>query len=686
MDVQDFAERLLGSPSLEEKLRPPPRDLSWTQRRPDLQLARPVRPADVRFAETAPLATDVDALESSTALARLFHRFLDHELLAVELLALAIHRFAEAPEPFRRELLTTLVEEQTHVRLYLDCLRSAGGDYGSYPWTTSFWRLLSEASTPMAFVCGMSLGLEQANLDFAGHYLKIMGKLGHEGGVAALNRVLADEVRHVRRGLKWFRTWKEPGDDEFQAWTKHLPGGFSPGRAKGLDFSSEIRREAGLEEGFIRRLRTLSHSRGRRPDVYVFNPDCEADLTPRGRVASDVANVVARDLEVIPLVFASKDDLLLVSQAPAAVHLEQLADIGFPLPEVMAVEGRDPSRIAASLGSRALGRFIPWGASPRWLPLAPRCDWLEPGAQAIWSQSWEAPFRKSWPYRAFEGALAPLPGRVVETIEDVGEAVADLRRAGASDLVLKADLGSAGRAMTRVFEGRLDAPALGFARRVLDSQGRMVVEPWHRRVLDVSGHGTVLENGRVRWDGLTRFFVDARGRYRGTSLSFWCDGPRNEEALRLRREAVDWERRLRRVASVVGDRLARLGYTGVFSFDAYVHRLDDGDLALRELVEINPRHTMGRVALRLRRRRLAPGVPGAFFILGPSDAAASPERRLLELVNRLTCRHRAFTVDGSGGKRLSSGVALLTPVTADTRFAAIFVAGRSALSDPVFAT
>ncbi len=684
MDVQDFVERLLFASSLEEKLLPPPRDLSFSGRRGGLRLSEPVRPCDVPFDDASPVVLDARALESKAAQARLFHRFLDHELLAVELLALAIHRFADAPQTFRRDLLTTLAEEQIHVGLYLECLRTAGGEYGSYPWTSSFWRLLRDVPDPMSFVCGMNLGLEQANLDFAVHYLGVMGDLGHERGAETLTRILADEVRHVRRGLRWFREWKEEGQDDFTAWKNHLPEGFAPRRAKGLSFSSDLRREVGLDESYIRSLRTLSGSRGRRPDVYLFNPDCEGDLAAHGEVAPGVADGVARDLELLPLVFASQDDVLLVSKIPEANHLERLVDLGFPLPELVLVEGRESSLIEASLASRPLGRFVPWGKSPRWLPLASRCDWLKDDPDAFWSSSWGASFRKSWAYTCSDMHLEALPGRVIEAAEDLEEAVGSLRREGAEVVVLKADLGSAGRGMTRVFGERIEPPAMGFARRVLASQGRLVVEPWHDRVIDVSGHFSILDDGRVRWDGLTRFFTDARGRYRGTSLGIWCDGLPSEEGREIRRSATEWEKRLRGVGAVVGRRLASFGCRGAVSFDAYVYRAKEGGLELRELVEVNPRFSMGRVALRLRRRRLAPGVVGAFFILGPAVVAATGAQSMVELMERFASRYPPTTILGAGGMRVNSGVVWLTPVTAGTRFAAVMVAGRGPLSDPAF--
>ncbi|MGI9241624.1 MAG: hypothetical protein ACR2RV_12555, partial [Verrucomicrobiales bacterium] len=51
--------------------------------------------------------------------------------------------------------------------------------------------------------------------------------------------------------------------------------------------------------------------------------------------------------------------------------------------------------------------------------------------------------------------------------------------------------------------------------------------------------------------------------------------------------------------------LAGLSYRGPIGVDAFVYRDLDGELALRQIAEINPRYTMGRVAHEIR-RRIAP--------------------------------------------------------------------------------
>ena len=113
--VSDFAERVLMSHSLEEKLTNAPKSLILDPpkrggfKSPDL----PGRPEHLR-----PQANDgkspfpsADQLHDEEQRAVLLHFFANHELLAVELMALALLKFPDAPDSFRRGVLRTLQEE-----------------------------------------------------------------------------------------------------------------------------------------------------------------------------------------------------------------------------------------------------------------------------------------------------------------------------------------------------------------------------------------------------------------------------------------------------------------------------------------------------------------------------------------------------------------------------------------------
>src|ERR1700677_375033 len=115
MDLREFAERVLFSTSLEEKLR-------WveglTDEHPGAALATPPapgRPAELHFKAHAAGKAEfpgLHRLEDERERGRLLHFFANHELLATELMALVLLRFPDAPAAFRRGVLQTLKDEQ----------------------------------------------------------------------------------------------------------------------------------------------------------------------------------------------------------------------------------------------------------------------------------------------------------------------------------------------------------------------------------------------------------------------------------------------------------------------------------------------------------------------------------------------------------------------------------------------
>src|SRR5687767_11168115 len=122
MELRQLAEQILFATTLEEKLRCP---ANITDEQPGRALASPVAPgrsAELRF---KPQGTGqgefpgAHRLEKESERGRLLHFFANHELLATELMALALLKFPDAPTAFRRGVLQTLKDEQEHTRLYL---------------------------------------------------------------------------------------------------------------------------------------------------------------------------------------------------------------------------------------------------------------------------------------------------------------------------------------------------------------------------------------------------------------------------------------------------------------------------------------------------------------------------------------------------------------------------------------
>ncbi|MEW5852876.1 MAG: DUF455 family protein [Myxococcota bacterium] len=241
---------------MSDKLAPAPTDLSDDTAPPGPlpdEPGRPPRLAMVRLPERLPRLT---ALVSTEARAECLHRFANHELQAIEMMAWAILRFRDAPAPLRRGLVALIGEEQEHLRLYLARLEAYGVALGDLPVSGNFWERTRDLQDPLAFLCAVGLTFESANLDFALLYRDAFTRAHAPDDAAVMQRVHQEEVGHVRFALTWLRRLKDPAESDLAAYRRATPFPLGLHRAKGRNFVASSRRAAGLDEEFIDAIRT----------------------------------------------------------------------------------------------------------------------------------------------------------------------------------------------------------------------------------------------------------------------------------------------------------------------------------------------------------------------------------------------------------------------------------------------
>jgi uncharacterized ferritin-like protein (DUF455 family) len=683
MEIREFAERVLFGTSLEEKLAPPLGKLSDDVRGAALLTtpASPGRPEGLRIAggeKRVPLPSGSE-LEREETRVLLLHFFANHELLATELMALALLRFPEAPRAFRAGLVHTLRDEQEHTRLYMERMERAGCRFGDLPVNGFFWRHVGGMESPADYVSRLSLTFEQANLDYARHYGELFRRFGDEDTAALLGKIYEDEISHVGYGLRWLRKWKEAGESDWEAWRKRLSFPLSPARARGnVPFNAEGRRRAGFDDSFIRSLEVFSQSRGRTPDVYWFNPGAEACALHReaGAWGQDgVTPALMRDLDLLPLAVAHPDDVILVHRRPAESHLRKLMAAGIGPAEFVVVAS--PVRVGEGdeLRTRKLGRLRPWGWSADSVAMAGSLSGQRREPAVPWSEALRNLYSKetaaallascqgSW------GEAAALAGRVVRSAGECAEAVADWQAKGFPQVVLKAPFSLAGRGMLRIRQPGLQPHETAWLTKALAAQGSIVVEPWLERVADYSAHYDCAPGMRPKLRGLVRLHCDAAGRFVAcvASRSFGRSLP--EGVARSWEESGALRFYEEELPALLEPCCAAAAFRGWLGVDAFVHRQPDGALRIRPLVEINPRATMGRMTLELR-RFAAPESPVAWRILHDravqtagfsslNQLAKAWEERFPLIMNEISCgkiTSGAFSLNDSGAAERFMGM------------------------------
>jgi uncharacterized ferritin-like protein (DUF455 family) len=593
--MREVAERVLLADSLAEKLRLGPAEVGDAAPGPAIALPdAPGRPPELRVRGDG-VRVDfpgVHRLDDDRERGVMLHFLANHELLAAELMALVLLRFPNAPREYRAGVYAAMREEQAHALMYVRRMRECGIAFGELPVNDHFWKLVAPMATPLDFVTRLNLTFEQANLDFSKHYAGLFRQVGDTATAAVLEKIHLDEIGHVGHGLEWFRRWKDRGESDWSAFRRHLSFPLTPARAKGLaPFNAESRRLAGLDEDFIRLLEVCEHSRGRTPMVHWFNPNAEdhtrAALTGRPWQPDKTAHALEHDLEALILGCCRRDDAALLRRPPSTDHLARLKRAGFEIPEILT---------AASPADRKLGGLRPWAWSP---DAAAR---LRPYAAQV-SASSESPWREAIPADWLSKAIGLRLEHALGPCEDTGAlhrdpaaVLADIaRHLESGQALLKAPFSCAGKGHLRVNRASDPAKTLGWITNTLAAHRGVVVERWLDRQLDFSALYEMKPGGMVTLIGLTHMENDAAGRFNAIRVGGkWGSLLAPDMAAFLFREArvMDWY--LEKIPARLPELLP--GYVGPLGVDALVHRRPDGALALKPVVELNVRLTMGRIA------------------------------------------------------------------------------------------
>lgn len=641
MEIQEFANRVLFSTSLEEKLTA---GGVLTDEAPGAALGtpgQPGRPGDLRLRRDGVRAEfpGEARLINDEQRGVLLHFFANHELLATELMALVLLKFPEAPAEFRRGIVRTLEEEQQHTRWYLRRMQECGVTFGDFPLNRFFWDAIAPMETPLDYVTRLSLTFEQANLDYARHYAAVMAAAGDDKTARILSQIYKDEIGHVGYGLKWFRRWKTAGNSDWDAYRQQLPFPLSPARGRGnVSFNAEGRRKAGLDAAFIREMEIFSRSKGRTPNVLWFTPDAEAamahGLDGKGFSPRQEVRALQRDLEILPAFLCHRDDVLLMRHPPSAGHREKLLRLGFAMPECEALGENGHIRPDSLQRTRKLNALRPWAWCPQSAAL------LAPLGREEVAGRWHAATRQLYA-KDWQVENLGIDSSVCRTPEEVTAAVRKLREAGYAEGVVKLPFGAAGQ------KNRKFSPAAPEnLPRLLAQQGAVVIEPWLSRVFDFSVHYEMTASG-LRRLAFVQLENDRRGQFQACVASGKFRAPSEVTRFLMGGALAAYDHDIPRKIEPL---LRAAGYEGPLGLDAFVYRESDGTLRLRPIVEMNPRYTMGRLTWELL-RRVAHGRTVRFELVRTANVAA-------EIQNRETARPPVL---GRDGKMFSGCVVLNEP-------------------------
>ena len=145
-------------------------------------------------------------LGSREGRAALVHAIAHIEFNAINLALDAVYRFRDMPAAYYRDWLSVAVDEFRHFLLLQERLRSLGMTYGDLPAHNGLWEMAEKtADSCLLRMALVPRVLEARGLDVTPGMITRLGAAGDDETVAVLEVILAEEIRHVAIGTRWFR-------------------------------------------------------------------------------------------------------------------------------------------------------------------------------------------------------------------------------------------------------------------------------------------------------------------------------------------------------------------------------------------------------------------------------------------------------------------------------------------------
>lgn len=181
----------------------------------------------------------------------LYHALAHIEFVAIDLALDMTGRFgAQMGRTFVNDFLCIAAEEAMHFALIERRLRSLGSHYGALPAHDGLWDTAHATRGDIAArLAVVPMALEARGLDVTPMMIERLRMAGDVRGVAILQRILDDEIRHVRAGANHFvALCDRRGESPEDSW-KNLIGRYFPGAIKG-PFNDSARESAGLSRSY----------------------------------------------------------------------------------------------------------------------------------------------------------------------------------------------------------------------------------------------------------------------------------------------------------------------------------------------------------------------------------------------------------------------------------------------------
>lgn len=194
------------------------------------------------------------------------HREYNQEVQAIEVAAICISEFPDAPWELRLELARQCWDEARHAALILRRLQASGGHKGQYPIANLDWSLVGMIDTLVGRLAIQHRTFEAGSLDIEGIAVPMFREVGDDETADVMEAIEADEIHHVRFGNEWVNRITDADPKtvlqvaKAVAWLKKVVAATAGGPMHEIPTRRDVRELAGFTSAEISEVEEIEQS------------------------------------------------------------------------------------------------------------------------------------------------------------------------------------------------------------------------------------------------------------------------------------------------------------------------------------------------------------------------------------------------------------------------------------------
>jgi uncharacterized ferritin-like protein (DUF455 family) len=198
------------------------------------------------------------------------HREYNQEVQAIEVAALCLADFPDAPWGLRLELARQCWDEARHALLYYEQLKAIGGYKGECPIANLDWSVVAMLDSLPARLAIQHRTFEAGSLDIEGVATPMLQDVGAHETADMVDAIEADEIHHVRFGNEWLKRMIDANPRAVLqvaaavAWLKRVVEATGRGELHDIPTEQRARKLAGFSDGEISEVVRLERERSLR--------------------------------------------------------------------------------------------------------------------------------------------------------------------------------------------------------------------------------------------------------------------------------------------------------------------------------------------------------------------------------------------------------------------------------------